>query len=164
MMKQQREKHHIEALAVLLLFGVFAACILSVLLTGAGAYRGLTARDDAAYHARTAAQYLATKVRQADAAGQVWVAPFFPGGPADDTLYLQEGDYCTRVYCYDGSIWELFSSPEGSFVMADGEPILPAQALSLSLTDGLLTLTVTLPDGGEETVTLALRGGEEAPA
>lgn len=165
MMKEQREKHHIEALAVLLLFGVFATCILSVLLTGARAYRGLTDRDGAAYDERTTAQYLATKVRQADAAGQVWVAPFLAGGPVDDTLFLKEGDYCTRIYCYDGSIWELFAAADGGdFVMADGERIMPADGLSLALADGLLTLDVSLPGGGSETVTLALRGGEEAPA
>ena len=164
MMRQQREKHHMEALAVLLLFGVFAACILSVLLTGASAYRRLTDRDSAAYTQRTAGQYLTTKVRQADAAGQVWVAPFLSGAPVDDTLYLSEGEYCTRIYCYDGFIWELFAAPDGDFVMSDGERIVPADSLSMTLEDGLLTLEVGLPNGGSEIVKLALRGGEEAPA
>ena len=44
-MKQRTVKHNIDGLAALLLFGIFAACVLSVLLSGAGAYRRLTQRD-----------------------------------------------------------------------------------------------------------------------
>lgn len=53
-------------LLALLLLLVFAVCVLSVLLTGAGTYQTLTRRDQDSYDRRTAAQYLATRVRQAD--------------------------------------------------------------------------------------------------
>ena len=46
-MKQNTTKHHMDGLLVLLLFGVFAVCILSVLLTGARVNRALAARDSA---------------------------------------------------------------------------------------------------------------------
>ena len=52
-MKRQGTKHQIDGLLMLLLFGVFAVCVLIVLLTGARAYRGLTERDRAAYDRRT---------------------------------------------------------------------------------------------------------------
>ena len=38
-----------DGVFVLLLFCVFAVCVLSVLLTGAGAYRRLTERDRVSY-------------------------------------------------------------------------------------------------------------------
>ena len=62
--RRQREyqKHdhlfHQDGLAALLLFGIFAVCVLMVLLTGANAYRRLTERDQQAYQRRTCAQYL----------------------------------------------------------------------------------------------------------
>ena len=46
-MKRKTIKHHIDGLIALLLFGVFAVCVLAVLLTGAEAYRRLTQRDRA---------------------------------------------------------------------------------------------------------------------
>lgn len=46
MMKKQLGKHQMDGLLVLVLFSVFAGCVLSVLLTGAGAYRRLAERDD----------------------------------------------------------------------------------------------------------------------
>lgn len=61
-MREKRVKHHIDGLVALLLFGVFAACVLVVLLTGADAYRRLTERDQAAYERRTGVQYIATRV------------------------------------------------------------------------------------------------------
>ena len=72
----KRNKSHMEGLIALLLFGVFAACVLSVLLTGAGAYRRLTQRDQTAYSQRTCAQYLATKVRQSPDAQALSVESF----------------------------------------------------------------------------------------
>ena len=60
-MKKKTTQHHIDALAALLLFGVFAVCVLAVLLSGADAYQRLTRRDQNAFDRRTAAQYLATR-------------------------------------------------------------------------------------------------------
>ena len=73
-------------LLALLLLGVFAVCVLSVLLTGAEGYRRLTERDREAYSWRTAAQYLTTKIRQADQWNGVSVENF--GGR--DALALTE--------------------------------------------------------------------------
>ena len=96
---------YIDGLLALLLFGVFAVCVLAVLLTGARAYRGLTQRDQAAYSRRVCVQYIATRVRQADRAEGVSVEPFGEG----DALVLSEDGYVTRVYHYDGYLMELYA-------------------------------------------------------
>lgn len=75
-MKRRGIQHHLDGLLALLLFGVFTVCVLSVLLTGARAYRRLTVRDQASYSRRTCAQYITTRVRQADCLGGVTVEPF----------------------------------------------------------------------------------------
>ena len=62
----RKGRQHISALAALVLFGLFAGCVLAVLLTGAGAYRRLTGRDRASCESRTRMQYVAARVRQAD--------------------------------------------------------------------------------------------------
>ena len=73
-MRRKQIQHHIDALIALLLFGVFAVCVLAVLLTGADAYRRLTLRDQEASTRRACTQYIATKVRQSDAADNLSVA------------------------------------------------------------------------------------------
>lgn len=164
-----KKRTHISDLLALLLLGVFAACVLAVLLSGAGAYRRLTGRDDAAYDRRTAAQYLTTRVRQADAAGMVSVRDFTGSEPAvsGDTLVLTEvidgTAYATLVYCHDGYLRELFSDGSWESAPEDGEKVLEAQALAFTQgEDGLLTVEITAPDGAVDRLFLTLRSGEEA--
>ena len=159
-MKQKTIKHHIDGFIALLLFGVFAVCVLAVLLTGADAYRRLTRRDNAAYDRRTCVQYVATRVRQADTLDGVSVEDF--GGTA--CLALRDGDYVTRVYCYDGWLMELYCAGGSELDPEDGERVMAAQALDLSLEDGMLTIAATDAQGTESTLLLSLRSGEgEAP-
>ena len=120
-MKRQAIKHHMNGLAALLLFGVFAVCVLAVLVTGAQAYRRLTKRDRAAYGRRTCIQYITTHFRQAD------------------------------VLDADGVGLEA------------GERVMEADALSASMADSLLTVTVTV-DGEESTFCLSQRSGEGGAA
>jgi hypothetical protein len=158
-MKQRKRK--IDALAVLLLFAVFAVCVLSVLLSGADVYHRLADRDRLSYDYRTAGQYLSTRVRQADRLGQVSVIDF---GGTDALVFTEEiegENYETLVYCYDGYLRELFALADGDFLPEDGEKVLQAQSLSLSLDGQLLTAELVGPAGEAQELTLFLRSGEE---
>lgn len=155
----RRGREHIAGLAALVLFGIFAVCVLAVLLTGAAAYRRLTDRDGAAWERRTRAQYIATRVRQADSLDGVAVKDF-SGVPA---LYLAEdGGYATWVYCHDGWLMELYASEEADLAPGDGTRLLEASELTLSLESGFLEIGITGPEGAEDRLCLALRGGEGA--
>ena len=141
----------------LLLFGVFAVCILAVLLTGADAYRRLTQRDRAAYERRTCVQYVATRVRQSDRLDGVRLEEF----NGTDCLVLDaEEEYVTRIYCHDGWIMELYCAAGLEMDPEDGEPVMAAEGLGFTLEDGLLTITATDSQGTEQTLLLSLRGGE----
>jgi len=157
-MKRSATKHHMDGLLVLLLFGVFAVCILSVLLTGARVNRTLAQRDDASYDMRTAGQYLTTKVRQSAGRQAVSVEDF--GGCSALVLKEYYDGYCylTRIYCHEGYIRELFSAAEDEMAPEDGEAVLPADDLFFQLEDGLLHATLTMDGGAALTLTLYLRG------
>lgn len=167
-MRERRRKGNMGGLMVLLLFTVFAVCVLSVLLTGAQSYRDLTARDQESYERRTAAQYLTTKVRQHDAAGMVFVGEFQTMSPDSqgDTLCLKEqidgAIYYTCIYCHDGYVRELFAQPEIGFSPEDGEKILPAQSVAFCMEDGRLTAEVEHLNGQKDRIVLNLRSGEVA--
>ena len=160
-MNREQRKTRIESLLALLLFGVFALCVLVVLLTGADAYKGLTERDRTNYDGRTAAQYLTTRVRQADALEGIRLESF----AGLDALVVSEdieGElYETRIYRYDGYIRELFAVAENDFVPEDGDKVLALESLTLSCQDGLLQAEITEPDGTVQHLTLSLRSGKE---
>ena len=75
-MKKEQENSKITGLMALLVFAVFAVCVLGVLLTGAGVYKRLVGSGAEDYSRRTAAQYVTTRVRQADRAGSVGLEDF----------------------------------------------------------------------------------------
>lgn len=156
-MKRNSIQHYTGVLAALLVFGVFAVCILAVLLTGADAYRHLTLRDRAAADRRTCAQYLAARVRQSDYAGSV-SADDFAGG----SLVLDAGsDHPTWIYCREGWLMELYCTAEDRPDPGAGQPLMEVEELSIGLEEGLLTIGVTMPGGDTEALLLCLRSGEE---
>ena len=158
-MRRTSLRHHTDGLVGLLLFGVFAVCVLSVLLTGAKAYRRLTERDQAAYNRRTAAQYIATRVRQSDTLGGIGLTAF---GDADALLLREgEGPFVTYVYCHDGYLMELYCAEDAGLEPQDGEKVLAADSLTASISDNLLTATIYGREG-TDTVRLSLRSGEGA--
>lgn len=156
-MKTTPIKHQIDGLVALLLFGVFAVCVLAVLLSGADAYRRLTDRDMGAYERRTCVQYVATRVRQADAAGGVAVGDL--GGTPALLLGAEEG-YATWVYCHNGWLMELYAAEDGDFDPADGERVVAARDLRAELADGLLRVTLRGARGEETELLLCLRSDE----
>lgn len=155
-MRERSGKRSISGLAAALLLCVFALMILSVLLSGAGAYQRLTVRGEENYDSRSSAQYVATKLRQAPSAESVELRTF--GG--SDCLCITEeidgAEYITRVYCHDGWIRELFTLAEGDFTPGDGEKILEAEALELNFENELIRVTVT--NGSRTEFFVSLRG------
>lgn len=159
-MKEQTKKSHISGIMVLLLFAVFMVSVLLVLLTGADVYQRMAQRGQESYNQRTAAQYIATRVRQADQAGMVTVRDF----AGQDTLILtQEYDgypYEILVYCYDGYLRELFAAVGSEQDPEYGEPILKAETLEIVKENACLQIELQLPEGKEEVLILHLRSGE----
>ena len=155
-MKKSESKTHIEGLLVLVLFCVFAICILSVLLTGAEAYGRLVDSQHASYEKRTVPQYIATKIRQTDVSGAVSIGDF-GGVEALELVELPEKEYVTRIYCYDGYLRELFSTVTGNFEPEAGEKILEAQQVDFVLDDNCLSVFVTGTDGKKTEITMTLR-------
>jgi len=158
-MKKHQSGQSISALAALVLLAVFAVGLLSVLLSGAGAYRRLSERDRNSYDSRTCIQYVAAKVRQAPAPGSVSLSKFGAG----DCLILSEQvdgwEYLTRIYCYEGWLMELFAASGDDFAPEDGERLMPLNRFSLVLEGSLLQVNTVDTQGFEHRLLLSLRGG-----
>lgn len=162
-MKKHALQHHIDTLAVLLLFGVFTVCVLTVLLTGAEAYRRMTGRDSAAYDRRACVQYVSTRLRQADTAGGVSLEVF---GETRALVLRDSGDadHITRVYYHDGYLMELYSEAGREVSPEDGERIMACDWMRLSLADGLLTIDLLDLRHEITTIYVDLRSGEGGAA
>lgn len=145
----------------LMVFFLFALCLLLVLLTGARIYRSTVQAGSTCFDTRTAAQYLTTRLHQSDCRDQVTVETF----SGTDALVFREeiggSGYLTMVYCYGGSLRELFCTETGSFSPGDGELLFPLQNLSLEKQGDVILAELTLPEGEHLFLTIQLRSEQE---
>ena len=158
MMKMDQNEEKISGLAALLLFAVFAVCVMLVLLTGAKIYERLVQRDQAVYDCRTAVNYLAAKIRQSDQVN--WISE-----KDNEMLVITEEIegmvYETRIYCHEGWLYELFTIGGGENLPEEGIMVLPAEKLWVSVENGFVCVVITDAKGNEQELKLSLRSGKE---
>lgn len=150
------KKSNLTGVFVLLIFAVFMASVMLVLLSGVDTVQKLTQRDQRTYHRRTAVQYISTRIRQADEIGAV--------STEKDTLILTENldgvSYETRIYCCNGYLREMFCEAGAALAPDFGEEVLPMNHFQITQENNLIRAELHLPDGSKEILTLLLRSKE----
>lgn len=147
----------LRSAAVFALCGLFAVLAMGLSLLSSGVYRSAAAQADQNYTRRTALSFLVNQVRRSDEVGCIALGRF--GG--SDALVLTErldgANYVTILYCFDGSLRELYTEEGTNLPPEEGMPVLELQSMETSYSGGLLTLTVTADDGAVSTVSLSPR-------
>lgn len=162
---KRNNAHSIDTVFVLVLLCTFAVAVLMVLMLGASSYKSAAAAVEQNYETRTAAGYIAEKVRHSSTEGSIGTG-VFDGRSA--LLLAQEADgetYITYIYCYDGWIRELFTEEDSGLTAEAGEKLLEASDMQVSqdpLTY-LIKVTCTMKDGTVQDVLISPRvpGGFE---
>ncbi len=144
----EKKNRILEILPNFLLFFLFASCMFLVLLCGAKAYRNISGVMEEQFSVNTCVNYVTAKVRHYDTVDAVST------GSIDgvDALILEEkihGEaYLTYLYCSDGNLMEMFCEADLEFLPADGQTIMPLDALSIKMENGLLF--VSCEEAGEQ--------------
>ncbi len=145
----------------LLLCAMFFLLCAALTLSGGRIYAQTASAGDMNYQNRTALSYLVNQIRQGDRAdGGILITSFGGQDAVCIRENLEDSTFLTLLYCYDGQLRELFMEEGTGLLPADGTPLLPLEDLSATVEDGVITLTVTLPEqGGTSQVCLAPRCG-----
>jgi hypothetical protein len=136
-MNKPVQQRKIDTVFTLLLFSCFAMAVLITLMLGVMFYQNMIDISREGYDERTSLSYIWTKIKNNDGTGLISVGSF-NGIPA---LYLYGGDttYATRIYQYNGWVYELYSDVELEMDLEDGSPIIRTDSLSFEqLDDGLI--------------------------
>lgn len=151
------KKKQMGSVLVLLVFAIFVASVLFVLLTGADTVQKMNERDRGSYDLRTVVQYLTTRIRQGDQRDMVEVREM--DGRSVLTLKEQiEGtDYETNVYCYDGYLCELFVETGLDIELEFGEWITPLKNLTFKDEGTHVMANIEMSDGSKREMMLTLR-------
>ena len=128
-MGKTRSASNIDSIFVLLVFSIFAASVLMVLMLGAGIYQNTSTIIQDEYDSRTGLSYIWSRVRNSDSLNGITLVDFH------DQLVLcleetfNETTYQTLIYQHDGWICELFSEYAQEFDLEHGTTMIPAQEL-----------------------------------
>ncbi len=150
-----KERRSLAGFFPWILFVCFGIAVLWVLLSQTSLLRDISRQNDAATTMRTAGDYLTGKVRQSTA---VEAGTF---GGCDAVVLMEEIEnvtYLTRIYCWEGSLRELFSPADVPMEPADGEKLLKMQDMTAEESDGVLKVTFLDETGATETVLLRVGG------
>ena len=151
----------LRRVVIVCLAALFALLAMGVTLMGTGVYRAVVDDANANSAQRTALSYVVNQIRRADAGG-VSVGAFGGG----DALRLTEtgGDgsvYVTLIYCFEGSLRELYMEEGTGLAPEDGMALLELSSLDLSVTENG-GLDITVSDGVHQwSVSLYPRTGVE---
>lgn len=149
---------NLESVLTLVLFAVFAGCVLAVLNTGVTTYSAIVERGQDSYDQRALTHLVSTKLRQSEGKGRVTVTK--EDGIDVLSLYeqLESNEFVTRIYCYDGWLCELFTFSDMPFKPEDGERLMEATCVGMAEKDGFVTLELLDSDKDPVSVKFSLRG------
>ncbi|MCL2703735.1 MAG: DUF4860 domain-containing protein [Defluviitaleaceae bacterium] len=142
-MNKSVRKNRIETIFVLMVFCVFAASVLTVLMLGGSVYSNTAALSGEGYDERTCLSYIWSKVKNSDAAGNVFLDEI-EGVTMLAILEEVNGRmFRTLIYYYDGWLYELFSRAALFPGIESGQRIIKTEPLVFEdAGDGLIKATV----------------------
>ncbi len=154
-----KEKHSFDVVFVLLLFLVFTAAVLMVLISGASAYKNISVSVEEQFQERTCLNYISTKLRHYNAEGDIYIGEI-GGVPA---LALRESvdgeNFVTYIYLYDGSVRELYMQENVGLPPDAGDEIIEAENIEFSMpSDNIIRVECTGADGGTSELFISLCG------
>ena len=157
--KRKNVQHGMQGVFVFVLLGLFAVMSTLMVLLGAQMYRNTVDHATLNNEDRVLSAYVRSMVRAEDAAQAVSVEEhdgirvlaLREAGEADEEAYV------TKLYCFEDSLYEWYTSEGHEFTPQSGTAICPAYSFEPTLQDGLLTMNMTNAKGEAETVQVALR-------
>ena len=151
----------LEILPNFLLFFLFACCMFFVLMSGAKLYKNVTSVMEEQFSVNTCISYVTAKVRHYDSEGAVSLGKI----GEEDALLLREviddETYVTYLYCYEGSLMELFCFADMEVTPYDGQAVMPLDSLRFSADGELVRISCEAEDGEAET-SVFLQSGKGA--
>ncbi len=157
-MNKTQDRHIIDVLFVLALFGIFAFSALMLVMIGANVYQNTVDDMSSNFDSRTATAYITEKLRQGDAAGSVSLEQL----EDTDALVLSQDiegqEYCTYLYFHQGNLMELFTRRGADLVgdtLGAGQAIMPLKDMEIkALSDSLFSVRLTTAEGEAKSLLL----------
>jgi hypothetical protein len=156
-LRKDNSSHVLDVLFAFSLFGLFVLIGTCVVLFGSKVYRSTAAQLEENYTSRTALAYVSEKIRQSDVSDGIELVSLSFKDEADSspattalafTETIEETEYRTYIYFYDGALRELFIRADADISPGQGTALLSLSDFTIEEeTDGFYLLTAQEADG-----------------
>lgn len=144
MPNRTENRHMVDILFVLTLFCVFALCALTLVTLGANVYQRTVDHMESNYESRTPTSYITQKIRQADWEDAVYVTQFDGVEALLMKQSIQDIEYHTYIYEYEGYLCELFTRADLEMSASAGNQIIPIRSFHVEKENAqLITFEIT---------------------
>lgn len=121
----------VDTAFVMLLFVLFAITTFILVLVGVKQYQVTANNMSQNYQIRTATSYLTEKVRQNDNTNGISLVDLDGTQAIALTSNIDETEYYTYIYFYQGQLRELFVSKDSVFTLETGQAIIELTDFSI---------------------------------
>jgi len=154
---EYKSKEIFDSVIIAALFCVYVVSVAFVLISGIHVYRSAAAAMKERYEKRTLISYLSVKIKHYDASDSISLG--YAG--KEEALVLTEkyGSeiFKTYIYCYEGSVRELFIRESAAVEAGAGEIITAADDLEFEMTTPSLIKVICTGGYGETCAFIHLR-------
>ncbi len=137
-MKEKRNRHIVDILFVLALFGIFVISAIFLISIGANIYSDTVSTMDDNFNSRTAVAYIVEKIHQTDEANCLSIGKFDENPAIIITSNSNGKEYTTYIYEYDGALRELTARNNLSLAPEAGQPILELDSFNIDIANNNL--------------------------
>lgn len=149
-MKKYQSKDLSETIGTIgsmLLFLLFAGCMLMIIVVAAGTYSRISTNFNKTFGTTASLRYISNKIKAADSVEIV------NGGSA---IVLKNGGIGEIIYFEDGALYERLSSAADDILAEGGEKIFGLSELNITESDGFYKITAAF--GSEKNYTFVRKG------
>lgn len=125
----------ISTVASMLLFLIFAGCLLMIISIAAGTYNRISNNFDKTFGTSAALRYVSNKIKNSES------AEIAEEGAA---VYLRSGELINIIYFENGALYEKNISADEEPSTGDGDKLFDLGSMNISDNSGLMKITVTL--------------------
>ncbi|MCR5031283.1 MAG: DUF4860 domain-containing protein [Lachnospiraceae bacterium] len=154
-MNIDENRHVIDILFLIALLGVFAISSALLILSGTNIYRNIVSSMEQNYDARTSYAYLTQRMHSLDTANAVSVETVDSVPVISISETINDKDYNTLIYAYDGSIRELFTTAGNDIPLSAGQEIMACESFTITQVGDKL-YTIHLQTAEDEAVNLMI--------
>lgn len=150
---KNQNRYLVDILFVLTLFALFTLSSILVIILGANVYQKTVQEMDSNYSSRTSYSYFSEKLHQSDQNSTVSILYFEDQNVLCIEQTLNDTEYRTYLYEYNGALMECFTRAENEFHLGLGNEILPISDLTFETTIDRL-LQISFVDGSGNSIIL----------